>query len=404
MSERIDAAPASVPETPVSRNWRTILACAVAFNFPMGFAFGSFSPLVATNELAVGADRASISFGMSCIVTAIGLSSLFLGSVVQRLSPRLVIGAGFALCAAAYAVLGVTSSLSILLAMYTVIGVGCGLASILGPVIVIARQFPGRSGQILGIVNTPVVLFATPYLVALVLPHIGREALYLFMAVLLVALLPLLLLLPGATAPASQQGAAQKPAQAVPARQILGRVDFWQVSLAIGVIAGTGTAFNIHAVPFAQARGLDAATAAMMLSVYSGAGIFGNVILGTLADRIGPIATFSLSALVQVLAWASLALGPVSLLFPLSFLLGLAVVPITTLHGAAMTRMFGLNGLGQAMGYSYAVKLPFLFCLGPIVGAAYLAFADYRFAFLGAAAMLCVATLLFAIAARRHKA
>lgn len=59
-----------------------------------------------------------------------------------------------------------------------------------------------------------------------------------------------------------------------------------------------------------------------------------------------------------------------------------------------MAQIFGANGVGKAMGYSFAIKLPFLFVAAPAVGYAYVMMTDYRPAFLIVAACLFAAIVI----------
>jgi MFS family permease len=146
---------------------------------------------------------------------------------------------------------------------------------------------------------------------------------------------------------------------------------------------------------------MNAEGAAALLVGYSTAGIAGALLLGWLADRIGPPAALGIAALIQVGCWLALARAQVHLLVAVSALLGMTGAPLTALHGAAMARMFGAEGASKAMGISYAIKLPFLFGITPAVGIIYVADGNYTAAFVTVAASLALATALLAIGTLR---
>lgn len=377
---------------------RTILICALSNNLALGLGFGSFGPLLAANEAALGVDRASISLGMSAVTTALGLSSMILGGPSRRFAPGTTMAAGIGACAIGYAAIGLTDDYLTTLMMYAVIGFGIALAAILGPVTAVATHFPDRAGRVLGLVNLPLVLFIAPWVIARVLPDIGRSNVYLSMAMLLILFLPLLLLLPK---PGKAQVGEGSGLPSTPTRAVIARADFWLVTIGIGVIAGTGTAYTVHAIPFAASRGMEPGSAAMMLSIYSGAGLAGTLLLGFLADRVGAPLVLAFSAAVQASCWIGLAVSPNAALLALAIVLGIAGVPLTALHGAAMTRMFGIAGVGRAMGLGYAIKLPFLFAVTPAVGWAFDRAMRYEPAFLVLAGGLAMAALLLAIGAMK---
>lgn len=374
----------------------TVFVCMLANNFTLGIAFGTYGALLSHNEQAFGVARDTISFGMSAVTTTLGLSALVMGNVVRRLTPRLSIAIGVAAAACALAGLGLTTSFAVAMAMWALLGFGAAMAAILGPVAIAAEYFPGRSGKVLALINLPLVLFVGPWVVTAILSMLGREGTYLLLAALLLPVLALVLRLTVGTQ--SVTGEAENVQASLPVGAIMARSDFWLLSLGIAVIAGTGTAYTVHAIPFGQSAGLSVPASAVMLSVYSGAGLAGVPLFGWLADRIGAPRALALSGCVQCVSWAGLALAPTGGYLFLSAMLGAATTPLTMLHGTAMAQMFGGKGAGRAMGYSYAIKLPFLFIASPIVGYAYLQMADYRPAFLSVAASLMVAVVLLFVA------
>lgn len=382
-----------LPEGKVGRAMgiRTIVVCLLANNLTLGMAYGSFGALLRTNEVAFAVGRDVISLGMSALATMMGLSALLFGGATRNMAPRTTMATGVLACAIAYVVLGTTTNFYVALAMWSLIGFGVAMAAILGPVYAVAACFPGKPGQILGVINLPLALLATPYLIANILPQTGREWVYLAMAASLLAPLALLAVLPGflSTTVVQPGGRRDKP---YPSSQILKKPDFWMVSGGIAIIAGTCTAFTVHIIPFGQSRGLQAAEAAILLSAFSGAGLVGALSLGWLADRIGPPATLAVSAAVQMLCWLGLGHAPTSLFLPLTIVLGAFATPIIPMHSAAMTKMFGFAGVGRAMGWSFAIKMPFLFVVTPALGFMFVTFGSYEIAFVAVAAMLLIAT------------
>jgi MFS family permease len=167
------------------------------------------------------------------------------------------------------------------------------------------------------------------------------------------------------------------------------------VSLGIGVIAGSGTAFVVHIVPFGMERTLSLQSASALLSIYSGCGILGTLIMGWVADRIGPPAALMIAAAsMSMLWWVLLQVSGIPL-YLVAALVGVFGVPIVTLHGAALSSMFGVNTLSRAMGLSYSIKLPFIFSFAPVVGLLFGRTGSYRLPFLIIAASLALAAVCF---------
>lgn len=371
---------------------RTVIVCMLANNFTLGLMFGSFGALLLSNEQTFGVERGAISFGMSALTTTMGVSALVMGNFVRRLTPRVSIAIGVTTAAVAFTGLGLTTNFGVALAMWALLGFSAAMAAILGPVAIAAEFFPEKAGKVLGLINMPVVLFVGPWAVTAILPLLGRQGTYLALAALLVPVLALVLRLPAGAKDAATHDGHHAAGQAIG-----GRLDFWLISLGIALIACTGTAYMVHAIAFAESRGMSAPAAALIMSAYSGAGLVGVLVFGWLADRIGAPRTLALSGVVQCLCWAGLSLSPVEGFYFLSAILGAATTPLTSLHGAAMAQLFGASGVSKAMGYSFAIKLPFLFTASPAVGYAYVHMADYRPAFLIVAGSLIAAVALLMV-------
>lgn len=373
----------------------TVFVCMLANNCTLGLAYGTFGAMVVSNEQALGAARDSISFGMSAQATAVGVAALLMGNLVRRLTARWSIAIGVAAAICGFVGLSMTTSLTMAICMWALLGFAAAMAGILGPVAIAAEFFPGHSGKVLGLINLPVVLFVSPWAVTAALPLLGRDGTYLAMAALLVPVLLMVFSLPSKSSAANTKGPAIDD---VPAAAIFSRKEFWLVTLGIAIIAGTGTAYTVHAIPYAQSRGLSVQMAALVMSIYSGAGLLGVPLFGWLADKFGAPRTLAISAAVQGISWGGMAVAPTGSFLFFSALLGSATTPLTTLHGAAMAQMFKAGGVSKAMGYGFAIKLPFLFVASPALGYAFVQMADYRPAFLMSAATLAGAVLLLMLA------
>ena len=378
--------------------WRVVLLCFLAQNCAMGFAFGSFGPMLASTEQHFGVSRTVASTGMSLIMLAIGGLSPILGSLMQRASIRNWMITGALLSAIGYWGLALLHSFQLALLMYAFVGTGVCLVAILGPLMLVSRWFDENRAKVLSLVNLPIVLFVTPYLVAEVLPQHGRFGMLGAMGTAFLLLVPAFLLLvehpPAATA---RPGAAAAGQAAIgeSSAAILKRPAFWLLSLGIGIMAGAGSGFVVHVVPFGVEKQMSLPAASALLSVYAGAGIFGTLLFGWIADRLGPPAALVISAFCQALLWWGLLEVDGVPLYLVAGLLGICVVPLVTLHGAALSHMFGAAVVGRAMGYSYSVKLPFIFGFAPAMGWMFDALGAYRAPFLLTAGLMALSSVSF---------
>lgn len=403
---------------PLFSGWRVVLPSFLAQNLSMGFAFGSFGPLLASTEQRFGVTRAVAAMGMSLIMLAIGVLSPLIGSLLRHLSVRIAMIGGALLSAIGYWGLAILPSFTLALLMFGLIGAGVSVLAILGPPTLVSRWFVSNRAKMLSIVNLPIALFLTPYIVAAILPNLGRFAILGIMGTICLLLIPFLLLIvddPARIGQAACKSDSRSPQTAatgtatnrpLSSREILTSGPFWLLAFGIGLMAGSSTVFMVHIVPFGIERQMSLQTAASLLSVYGGAGIIGTLLFGWIADIIGPPAALVLSALCLALLWYGLLHVTGLPLFLLAGLVGICVVPGPTLQGAALNNLFGPINISSAMGFSFAVMLPFILSFAPFVGFLFARTGGYRLPFLLMAGMLTVACLLFllmAIDSRRQK-
>lgn len=379
--------------------WRVLLLCFLAQNCAMGFAFGSFGPMLASTEQHFGVSRAVASTGMGVIMLGIGGLSPFLGGLLQRTSIRAGMAVGALLSAAGYWGLAFMTDFPVALLMFSLVGVGVCLLAILGPLTLISRWFDSHRGKMLSVVNLPIMLFLTPYLVSEVLPRYGRFAMLGFMGTICALLLPLILWwvveYPPAAHRAGVANSGRVSLDGGTLGTILKRPEFWLLSLGIGIMAGTGSGFVVHIVPFGMAKQMTLQSASALLSIYAGAGILGTLLFGWISDRIGPPAALVFSSTCQALLWWGLAHASGAPLFVLAGLLGICVVPLVTLHGAALSQMFDAASVSRAMGYSYSIKLPFIFSFAPALGLMFDRLGQYERPFVFTTCLLAVSVVCF---------
>jgi len=385
--------------------WKVVLVCCVVQNLAMGFALGSFGPLLASTEQHFGVTRSVATTGMSLVMLAAGGLSPFIGGLLQRVSVRNAMVGGALLSAVGYWGLAMLSSFSLALVMFGLIGVGLCVMGILGPLTLISRWFATDRAKVLSVVNLPIAAFVTPFVVAKLLPEYGRLAILGSIGTIFLLVIPLLALIVDDPARLGQapHGADRDSGGVIAmdapfsVRQILSSAPFWLLSLAMGAWAGAGIAFVVHIVPFGMERHMALQSASGLLSLYAGAGIGGTLLFGWIADRIGPSAALALSCFCQALLWWGLLQVTGLPLFMMAALMGICVTPATTLHGAALSQLVGPASISRAMGVSYAIKLPFIFTFPPFVGHLFDLSGGYRLPFLLIASILTVSCLFFVL-------
>ena len=341
---------------------------------------------------------------MSTITLAVSLLSPLVGGFLARASIKLAMIIGALLSAIGYFGLSSLSDFRLALAMYVMIGAGICLLAILGPLILVNRWFITHRAKVLSIVNLPIMMFAAPFLVAELLALYGRTTVLAAFGALFLLIVMLLIFLiddpakiwqaPRGTT--DRDGSVQtdflkKSAVSRPA--IMRSSRFWLLSYGIAAIAGSGVAFLVHIIPFGTGRGMTPQAAALLLSVYAGSGIFGTLLFGWICDRAGSQVAVFLSALIQSLLWLALLYVDNSQLLLVASVLGVCIVPMITYHGAALSELFGAAEVSRAMGYSYALKMPVLFCFPPLLGLLFQKSGDYSLAFFTTAMIMLSAAL-----------
>ena len=375
----------------------------------MGIAFGSFGPLVIANEMHFHVSRTAVSAAMSVLLLTLAGFAPILGGILERTSIRRAMILGAALSAAAYWGLAVLSSFSAALVMYGLMGIGVCLVAILGPLALISRWFAKDRAKMLGLVNLPICLFVVPSAVGALLSVHTRGEIMGGLGTIFLLLIPLLLLLedrprddcqrpiqPRSTAVAPDLIKAKDPPR-ISTHAILANPAFWYISVGIGLMAGAGTAFVVHVIPFSMGRLMSLREGSAILSVYAGTGIVGNLLLGWLADRVGPSVTLSMSALCQALLWLGMLHSSGAALYVIAGLLGICLIPLATLHGAALSELYGAANISRAMGFSYTIKLPFLLGSAPSVALLFEHSGGYDLPFRVTAGTLVISALLFFI-------
>ncbi|WP_162248202.1 MULTISPECIES: MFS transporter [unclassified Sphingomonas] len=389
--------------------WKIVVRCALAQNLATGLVFGSFGPMLASTEQHFGVSRTAATFGMSVTTATMGISSPLLGSVMGRFPVRMSMVFGALLGALGFAGLALLPSFALALSMYALIGAGVCLLSILGPVTMVNRWFVAGRGKMLGIINLPITVFLLPFILAVALPLWGRSALLLAMAAAFLLLIPLLLTMaetpgqigerPWGEAAGARAGGATLAVRArQPASRILRMPEFWLLSLGVGVVTGTTTAFVVHIVPYGAHNGLSPEASAALMSIYAGSGLVGALLLGWIVDRLGGAATLGITALLQAGLWIVIPQTSGYALFLAAAVLGIVAVPINVLHQSALSELIEPAEIGRALGISYALKLPFIFAFAPLASFLFESSGGYHIPFWTMGSALFVAVFLFAAA------
>lgn len=319
------------------------------------FAYGVFlRPLSAE----FGVDRATLSTAVLVGFVATGLSTLFVGRLVDRFGIRAVVLPAITLFALSIAALSLSpASAFFFIAMYGVAGIFAGGQTPLPYAKAVAGSFEKHRGLALGIAMTGVGIgtILIPQLAQYLISTVGWRGAYvgLGIAVFVLAFPPVYLFLRDPIAAAKQHngevaGLTGKEAARTPQFWSLAFIFFALVCVPAGVIA--------HIVPILTDQGISPQVATSAISAAGVALIVGRLIAGYMLDRIwAPYVTlfFILIPLVG-LGLLFLPITP-AVAVAATICVGLGLGAEVDLIAFMIARYFGFRSFGEIYGYLFAV-------------------------------------------------
>jgi len=282
--------------------WLMLGGAFTAFTVSAGLMHSYAVYLVAFIE-EFGWGRAETSLAYSVSQAIGGLSSPFVGALVDRLGPRrlLLLGGGLlilGLAASAY----VTALWQIIVLYGVVMTLGANCLGLVVFVPLLSRHFVRRRGMAISIVQSAngFARAVSAPLVQLTILGIGWRTTYLVQAALMAAVvLPLAALFRRAdpVAPAATDGPV--PEDGSPAMPEVAPRPGWTLSeaartphfwllFAVYLFTGLGSFFvSLHQLAFAIDIGFDRVYAAEVLGMGAFLSVFGTIVTGTLSDYVG---------------------------------------------------------------------------------------------------------------------
>lgn len=348
------------------RSVRMAVISFLTFNVVVGSIFGTPGILLKPMAERLGASIEMVSVGPLAVILSSAIFAPIMGSLAIRLSLRTLLAAAAVLLSAGWFLLAMTQSYAVFVGVYfAAMGPAMAIGASVLPPTLITRWFSRHRGLAIGLVHLPVLVAALPLVAAWMIGRFGLEATFLALAAM-----PLLVLIPSALAiidrPPGQaaQVEAMKAAGSSPALsigQLLGQPAYWALCLAVGVTNTSSTMLGVHLVSMGESWGLDRMSAAGLASIMAGCGLFGSILFGVVADRIGGARSLALIAAADAVLWALMFLGlpyaGLAAVIGLIGLLGAGTVP--ALAKAAADR-FGRETISRAMGLMVPVTLPLL--------------------------------------------
>ena len=369
---------------PVFAGWWQVAVSMLNQAAAPGAIIVCFSVIAVPLQREFGVSRATLGLIMTATYLINGLANPVLGAAMDRYSIRKILLGGGVFLAAGYFVLSFATSMVYVFLAY---GVFLSLANAtLGPLsysTLLPRWFVRRRAKAVGITVLGYALggLFLPPLFQLLIDSFGwRDAVRLFAAFVIVFVVPMIgwliadrpsdlgLFPDGDTQPppaAVSEGADQPQSTA----SLLRDMNFWVITLGVGLIVCGAAGVLGNMVPFVISRGFTAKQGALVLSCFS-AGSFSNKLLyAAVGDRLNPRAglaaglfffTLSSVCLLRAYTYPLLLIG--------SFLHGMAIGVAVPLWSYLTARVFGSHRVGRVFGLMTIVVTPFSLLAPPVLG------------------------------------
>lgn len=363
-----------------SRRWAMLAILFVAQMLAMGSISYGFGLFVVPVSQDYGLSRVATNGGLMLLIGGMALFSPILGYFLDRVDGRRILLVGAPLFALGCVVMAWSGSLP-WMAIAALLLVAPGAAA-LGPVTgstLVARSFPERRGQALGIlaVSSSAGGFVVVPAIAAVIGAAGWHSALVAIggaAIVLIAV-PALLMGPLQPPPTpSDAGNAEPAAWTAIARAR----DFWLIALAVGLIMAVDQALLVSLVPYQIDRGVPLQSATVIVVVISATAIAGKIAIGYMADKIDNRWLLAGVALLNAAFLQLLQMSPAhSTLLIAAVFVGFGFGGSVPLWASLSAARFGASRLGLAMGMTSPVQT--LLAIGALsfVGQSYDKHHDY---------------------------
>ncbi len=364
------------------------------------FAYGVFFTVL---EDEFGWSRTELSSAAAFAFLCMGCLAIVAGRLTDQFGPRWVVLVSGLCTGAAYLLMYFLSAPWQLFLIYGLL-VGVGLAAHdVVTLSTVARWFPRHRGVMSGVVKvgTAVGQMLVPLAAVLLISSVGWRLSFVVLGLCASLLLVVAAWLIGIK-PEQVSAADRKPSEPLSGlsfKQARHTPQLWILCAMQFFFFASLTTIPTHIVPYGIDGGMTTAAAALILSMIAGSSIFGRLLVGLSADRLGGRRAFMicLAGLFGSLA-SLLIIQNISLLFVFAVFYGFSHGGLFTVVSPTVAEYFGMRAHGVIFG-----TIVFFGTLGgssmPVItGMIYDYFGSYNIAFtvltVMAALSLCLTALL----------
>jgi MFS family permease len=278
-----------------------LLASFLSLSISTGCGAFTFSLFVNPLQEELGWNRGETMAAFTLSFLVLGIASPFIGRLVDRYEPRIVISAGALIAGAGFYLLSEVESLHQFYLAYTIIGAGVAASAQIPTTSVVSNWFNKRRGLAIGILSMGVGAggFALVPLIGIYLiPNFGWRTAYFFQAIIFWTLIPLALLViktrPSYTSTSSndvfQAATEREEFSTAPVklsiRKTLASLSFRLISIYIVISSFSSLGIIQNQVPYLEDMGFMTSIAVTTLSICSLVSALAKLAFGWLCDHI----------------------------------------------------------------------------------------------------------------------
>jgi MFS family permease len=322
-------------------------------------AFGVFfTPL----EEEFGSTRAVLSGANSLAFLIMGLSSILMGVLADKFSPRVVLTASASLFGVGYLLMSQAGAIWQIYLFFILIGIGLSASDIV-PLSSVVRWFIKKRGAMSGImkVGTGMGMMVMPMVASLLIAALGWSKSYLVLGILaLVTVIPLAQLLrrnpygmgllpDGEKNPAMDRLSSIE--EGLSFREAIRTRQLWMVCGFYFTTVYCGMTILVHIAPYAMGLDVTKTVAAGIISTIGGISMLGRLVMGFTGDRIGHRRAMLVCFLISItaLSWLQVA-GQLWMLYLFAVIYGFSHGGFFALISPLIAGLFGTRSQGVILG------------------------------------------------------
>jgi len=382
--------------------WYILIALCLIQMLSISMTALAFGALVKPVSAEFDLSRANMNMGLMAFIAGLSLISPLVGRLLDRMSISVLVTIGGIMFAIGFIIVSMAATPFVMLVtIVLLIGPATAICGPLTASVLLSRWFAMKRGRAFGISAASMSVggfFFVPLLGVMIEAYgwrftmgslgIGAGVIMAFLAAFVIRSTPgqMGLLPDGADAPpppTPAQSAAAAAAIPVAEQSLLRRKRFWLIAIAISILQALSMAISASIIPLAVDRGIQLATATLLISATSISGIAGKLLVGFLVERVASRWVWAGTCVGLIVLLVGLS-APVTFvgLFVICLVVGAAMGAVTPLGHFILAEHFERVGVGRAIGYQTFMQVPFVLGALHFVGASHDMTGNYNQAFL----------------------